>query len=158
MSYRQQYKPNAMKSAECPKCKSTTLLYGQGKLTCRDCGHTIGKTFNKYGAKRTEFNGHRYDSKFEAQIAEDLDLRLKAKDIKKVDRQVKIALEAYGKRITNYYIDFIITHNDDHLEYLEVKGYETDVWKMKWKMLEAKVAQEDPGAEMTVLKQSNRRR
>jgi uncharacterized Zn finger protein (UPF0148 family) len=147
-----------MKAAKCDKCGSSSLLYGKGKLTCRNCDHVIGKTFNKFGAKKTEFKGHRYDSKFEAQVAEDLDLRLKAGDIKEVARQVKIPLEAYGSHITNYIIDFVITHNDGHLEYLEAKGYETDTWKMKWKMLEAKLSLEDKSAEMVLLKQNGRRR
>lgn len=141
-----------MKSAKCPKCGSKTLLYGQGKLTCRDCSHVIGKTYNKYGAKKSTYNGYNYDSKLEANVAQDLDTRLKAKDIKHVEKQVKIPLQAYGKHITNYFIDFVITHNDGHLEYLEVKGMETDVWKLKWKMLEAKLDQEDKSAEMTIIK------
>ena len=33
---------------------------------------------NKYGAKKTEYNGRKYDSKFEASVAADLDIRLKA--------------------------------------------------------------------------------
>ena len=156
--YRQVNKPDAMKTAECPECQSTRLMYGQGKLKCTNCDHVIGKTFNKYGAKKTEYNGSRYDSKYEAQIAQDLDLRLRTGDIKHVEKQVKIPLEAYGKHIANYFIDFVVTHNDGHLEYLEVKGLEMPVWKMKWKMLEAKLAIEDPSAEMVVVKQNQRRR
>lgn len=147
--------PDQAKVAECPSCKSTRLLYQGGKLKCTNCQEVVGATFNKYGAKKSEYNGHRYDSKFEAQIAEDLDVRLKVKDIKAVDRQVKIPLEAYGTHIFNYIIDFVITHNDGTKEYLEVKGYETDLWKTKWKMFEAKINLEDPTATLTVLKQKS---
>jgi transcription initiation factor TFIIIB Brf1 subunit/transcription initiation factor TFIIB len=151
--YRKVNQPDAAKTAECPECKSKRLLYQSGKLKCTNCGHVIGATFNKYGAKKQEFKGHRYDSKFEAQIAEDLDTRLLAKDIKAVDRQVRIPLEAYGKHIFNYIIDFVITHNDDTKEYIEAKGYETDLWKTKWKMFEAKMNIEEPTSVLTIIKQ-----
>lgn len=36
---------------------------------------------NKFGAASTEYNGIRYNSKFEAAQAEELDLRLKAGEI-----------------------------------------------------------------------------
>ena len=156
--YRKVYKLDETKDAECSECGCKRLLLQGSKLKCTDCGHVIGRTgatFNKYGAKKTEYNGHRYDSKFEAQIAEDLDTRLKAKDIKEVKRQVKIPLEAYGTHIFNYIIDFVITNNDGTNEYLEVKGYETDLWKTKWKMFEAKMNVEDPSAVLTVLKQNS---
>jgi hypothetical protein len=67
----------------------------------------------------------------------DLDYRLKANDIKKWDRQVKISLDVNGEHICNYYIDFIITHNDGIQEYVEVKGIETPEWKLKWKLFQA---------------------
>lgn|SRR3990167_4527760 len=116
--------------------------------------HQVFFKKNKFGAKRKAFDGVRYDSGLEAQCAQELDLRLKGKDIKAVERQVKISLTAHGKHICNYYVDFIVTHNDDSLEYLEVKGMELPVWKLKWKMLEAQLAEEDPMAVMTVYKQS----
>lgn len=156
--YTKRNAPVDMKTAKCPECGSDRLIYGGGKLTCSNCGHVIGATFNKYGAKKSTYNGYNYDSKFESQIAQDLDLRLKAGDIAGVEKQVKIDLRAYGAHITNYFIDFLVTHNDGHLEYIEVKGYETDVWKMKWKMLEAKLAEEDKTAEMTLIKQRGGKR
>lgn len=142
-----------MKSATCPKCGSSRLLYSKGKLSCTNCGEVIGETLNKFGAKKSNYKGFNYDSKFEAQHAQELDLRVRVGEIKSFEKQVKIPLYAYGKFIANYYIDFVITHNDGHLEYVETKGYETDVWKMKWKMFEAKINSEDPTAELTVVKQ-----
>jgi len=153
--YRQINNNDPMKSAECPECHSKRLMLKGGTLTCTNCDHVIGKTFNKYGAKKSVYNGYNYDSKFESQVAQDLDLRLKCGDIKDVQKQVKIDLQAYGKHITNYFIDFVITHNDGHLEYYEAKGYETDVWKMKWKMLEAKINQESSIDTLTVVKQKS---
>ena len=92
---------------------------------------------SKYGAKRTEHNGIQYHSKKEAGYAVELDLRLKAGDIKGWERQVKIPLDVNGYHIANYMIDFVITHNDGVKEYVEVKGFETEVWRLKWKLFEA---------------------
>lgn len=156
--YKKVNAPDPMKSAECPECHSKRLMLGSGKLTCTNCGHVIGKTFNKYGAKKSTYNGYNYDSKFEAQVAQDLDIKFSCKEIRKVERQVRISLDAYGKHIANYIIDFVVTHNDGHIEYIEAKGYETDVWKMKWKMFEAKMELEDPSAELTIIKQNSRRK
>lgn len=107
---------------------------------------------NKYNAKSTCYNGIYYHSKFEAGYAEELDWRIKAKDIKSVERQVKISLDVNGKHITNYFIDFVIIHNDDSFEYVEVKGFETEVWRLKWKLFEALIDQIHPGAVLTVVK------
>ena len=42
-----------------------------------------------------------------------------------------------GYHIANYYIDFVIQENDGTETWKEVKGFETDVWRMKWKLTEA---------------------
>lgn len=93
---------------------------------------------NKYGARSAEYKGIKYHSTKEAEYAFELDLRLKAKQIKGWRRQVKISLESYGVHICNYYMDFVIDHLDGTEEYVEIKGYATDLWKFKWKMTEAK--------------------
>lgn len=108
---------------------------------------------NKYGAIKQTYNGHSYHSKFEASYAMELDLRLKAKDIKSWDRQHKIELYAYDTKVCNYYIDFVITHNDGVKEYVECKGFETNVWKLKWKLCQAKFKKEQPKDILTLVKQ-----
>jgi transcription elongation factor Elf1 len=85
--YRQQSATDPMKSAECPKCNSKRLMLKGGKLSCTNCGEIIGTTFNKYGAKRTVFNGKLYDSKFEASVASELETRKRAKDIRDYETQ-----------------------------------------------------------------------
>jgi hypothetical protein len=100
------------------------------------------KKGSKYGAKKSSFNGITYHSKKEAQYAGELEMRKKAGDIKDWKRQVKIDLKAYDKHICNYYMDFVITHNDNTLEYIEVKGFATPLWQMKWKLFEAQMAEE----------------
>ncbi len=148
--YTKKYSPKENKSSSCPECTSKRLLYSKDKLICNDCSHVIGKTYNKYGNKKTEYNGHKYDSKLESNYAAHFDTLLKAGEYIEVQRQVKIPLSAYGKHITNYFIDFILIHKDGHKEYAEVKGKETDVWKLKLKMLEGKLEIEEPDSEIVV--------
>lgn len=95
------------------------------------------KRTNKYGNKSAIYNGISYHSNKEADYAAELDMRIRGKDIKSWKRQIPIRLCAYGKPICTYYIDFIIKHNDNSEEYVEVKGFKTEVWRLKWKMTEA---------------------
>lgn len=96
---------------------------------------------NKYNAKKTEFNGYKYDSKFEASVAEELTLRVKAKDIKDFDKQYKVEMWAYdenGKPALKktHKVDFRIHHNDGSFELLEAKGVETSDYKDRRRWLE----------------------
>lgn len=101
------------------------------------------KTPNKYGSVRQTVNGYSYMSKLEAKYAFELDLRVKAKDIKSWERQVKVELKGEnGSKVCNYFVDFLITHNDGLLEYVEVKGFITDLWKLKWKLFEDKMGKD----------------
>lgn len=97
-------------------------------------GNNLG---NKYRAKSTEYNGKRYHSKMEAAYAAELDLRIKAKDIKAWKRQIRIPLIVSDIHVADYYIDFMVEHNDGTIEYIEVKGFETPEWRLKWKIFEA---------------------
>ena len=92
---------------------------------------------NKYGNVKQTYEGYSYMSKKEAAYAQELDLRVRAKDIKSWDRQVKLSMDVNGHHICNYYIDFKIFHNDGSEELTEIKGFQTDVWRIKWKLCEA---------------------
>jgi len=105
----------------------------------------------KYNAKTTVYGGLVYHSKKEAAYAAELDIRLKAKEIKGWKRQVRIPLEVNGFHIANYYIDFVVTYKDGTIEYVEVKGFETDVWRMKWRLFEA-LYSHMPNVRLTVVK------
>ena len=105
-------------------------------------------------SKKQEYNGYLYDSKFEAGYAQELDLRVKAKDIKSWEKQKKLELVVNNYVVCTYKIDFIITHNDDSLEYVETKGYATPIWRLKWKLFEALYG-DKPGVQLTVIKQAS---
>lgn len=104
--------------------------------------------WNKFGAKKTTVDGVQYHSKKEAGYAEELWLRLRANDIKAWHRQIKLPLKAYGNHITNYYIDFVVEHNNGDIEFVEVKGYATDLWRMKWRLFEAIMEDEEAAADL----------
>jgi len=92
---------------------------------------------NKYGAKRKEFNGRSYMSRGEAGYAQELEYRRKAGEIVEIVPQYRLSLDVNGYHIANYYVDFKVTLADGSEELHEYKGFETDVWRMKWKLTEA---------------------
>lgn len=92
---------------------------------------------SKYGNKTTTFNDRAYDSKLEAKYAQQLDTALKGGAIRGVTAQFRLDLSVNGTHICNYIVDFLVTNNDGSLELWEIKGYETDVWKLKWKLAQA---------------------
>ncbi len=107
---------------------------------------------SKYGAKRQDYNGILYHSKKEAGYAAELDLRVKAKDLLKWERQEKISIDVNGYHICNYYIDFTLYYSDGTKEYVEVKGFETETWRLKWKLFEALHEKMYPNSRITVVK------
>jgi|SRR3990167_6773050 len=114
---------------------------------------------NKFGAKKTEFGGYRYDSKFEAGVAQELELRVKAKDIKAYDRQFKVEIWAYDQNSkkamkVSHKVDFRIHHLDGSFELLEAKGVETSDYKMRRRWLETFWLPFNPDHTYTVVKQS----
>lgn len=92
---------------------------------------------NKYNSRKTKYRDRYYDSALEASYAAQLDLLIKAKEVKKWEPQHKISIDINGVHICNYYIDFKVYYADGHIEYHEVKGMETDVWRMKWRLSQA---------------------
>lgn len=76
----------------------------------------------------------------------ELDVLVKAKEIIKWERQITLPLFFNGYKICGYRIDFVIWEKDKNTVTLEeVKGFETDVWRLKRKILEAIL--EKPGSE-----------
>ena len=92
---------------------------------------------NKMNATSQNYNGRWYHSKKEARYAEDLDWRIKAGEVEKWEPQVKLELVVNDQRVTNYFIDFKVWMTDGSIVYTEVKGFETDLWRLKWKITEA---------------------
>jgi len=122
-----------------------------------------GKSFasktnkSKYGNIRTEYNGIKYDSIFEAETAQELDWLLQAKEIKEWKRQIRVPLKVNGVFIATYIVDFLYIDKHDQRIYLEAKGFPTEVFKMKWKIFMATLNEFDPGAEAIIKKQTSKK-
>jgi polysaccharide pyruvyl transferase WcaK-like protein len=114
---------------------------------------------NKFGAQRSTFMDVQYDSKFEASVAQELELRKKAHDILDWDRQFKVEMWAHRPDGTpafkvTHKVDFRIHHKDGSFELLEAKGVETADYKMRRKFLETIWLPEHLDHTYTVVKQA----
>lgn len=114
----------------------------------------------KYNSVKQNYNGYIYDSKFEASVAADLDLRVKAGDIKAYDKQFVVEFIVYRKdgrpyKLGQHRVDFRIHHNDGSFELYEAKGFETADYKRKRKWLEDLWLPEHPDHTYTVVKQKS---
>lgn len=119
---------------------------------------------NKYGAKKTEFNGRKFDSKFEASIAEELEIRKQAGEILDYDCQFKIECVPYNvhgdpvlKCKVSHKVDFRIHNLDGSFTLLEAKGLETRDYRMRRKWLENFWLPANPDYEYEVVYQGKRR-
>lgn len=99
---------------------------------------------SKFGVAAPEqrtLKGQLYDSKLEMRYAMQLELLRNAvrEDERVVDikRQVSIKLEVNGVLICRHIVDFVVTYADGRIEYHEVKGYETDTWRIKHALFKA---------------------
>lgn len=107
---------------------------------------------NKYGACKIDFNGHRYDSKLEARVAEDLEFQRLSGLLIEVKQQVKIPLVVKGVLICTYYCDFRTVDKYGQVTYIEAKGLELPVWQIKKKLFLALLSEIDPGANFEMIK------
>lgn len=88
---------------------------------------------HKFHAMPTEFQGVKYASKKEARYAQELLLRQKAGEVVFALRQVPFYLPGSVRHV----IDFQEFHADGTVHFVEVKGYDTPLGKLKRKMVEA---------------------
>lgn len=99
--------------------------------------------YSKYKAKKTKVDGITFDSKKEAKRYTELKLLERAGVIKSLELQPKFVLqEEYikdGKKIKaiTYKADFMYWDNEKNKKIIEdVKGFKTDVYKLKKKLFE----------------------
>ena len=96
---------------------------------------------SKYGNKSTTYNGYKYDSKFEAKVAQELDLRMKAGEFIQIEQQYRIPLYVYlpnGEKVTlfTYVCDFRCLKPDGSFLLVEAKGFVTTTYRTKKKILD----------------------
>lgn len=88
---------------------------------------------HKFGAVRTERDGQRFDSKAEARYWDQLVLAKLAGQVVMVLRQVPFHLPGGVK----YVCDFQVFHATGEVEFIDVKGMETESFRAKKRMVEA---------------------
>ena len=100
------------------------------------------RRYSKYNAKKVEIDGIKFDSKAEGEYYLHLKQQVTERQILGFERQKRMLLQegfnvegVKGKiRPIFYVVDFIITENDGTLTYIDVKGVETDVFRLKKKL------------------------
>lgn len=93
---------------------------------------------SKYGNKRTELDGHKFDSKAEMNRYALLKLRERAGEITRLELQPEYQISVNGAPICKYRADFRYFELGAQKQIVEdVKGYKTDVYKLKKKLVEA---------------------
>lgn len=110
------------------------------------------KKKNKFNASKIDFNGIRFDSKLEARVYEDLLFQLNIGDLKEIFRQVKIPLMVNEVLICTYICDFKTIDKHGQVTYVEAKGMEMPVFRIKLKLFLALLPSIDPGAEFRMIK------
>lgn len=88
---------------------------------------------HKYHAKPTEVDGIKFGSMKEARYYGQLKMLKMAGEVIFFLRQVPFEI---GAGIT-YRLDFMEFHSDQTIHYVEIKGFETKVWKIKKKLVES---------------------
>ncbi len=103
--------------------------------------------YNKYSNKKVEFNGIKFDSKKEMKRYKELLMLLRAKKINFLELQPKFLLQEKFKyrgkteRAIYYIADFKYLRADGKVVVEDVKGVETDVFKLKAKMFKKQYPQ-----------------
>ena len=104
----------------------------------------MGRQRSKYRNKKVQLDGHTFDSKAEARYYQQLKLMERAGEILFFRLQPRYRLldgfEKHGKkhRPIDYVADFEVHHKDGSIEVVDIKGYKTDVFRIKEKMFNKK--------------------
>ena len=97
--------------------------------------------YNKYNAKKTEFMGYKFDSKWEAERYGQLASMQMAGVVEDLERQVKFDIIVNDHKICKYIADFvyILTHENGKKEKIieDAKGVQTTDFKIKKKLMKA---------------------
>lgn len=100
--------------------------------------HIDGESTQKYGAKRTEIDGHSFDSRAEANRYAELKLLLASGEIKHLELQVAYPLVVNGMKVATYKADFRYVDLRDNLlvvEDVKSPATKTAVYRLKRKLM-----------------------
>lgn len=92
----------------------------------------------KYSNKSCNcWSKHIHQSILEADYCNELFLLKKAGEITDFKIQEKIEIRVGGRHIANHYVDFTVSKPGGLVEWHEVKGYATELWQLKRRLVEA---------------------
>jgi len=94
------------------------------------------------------YNGRVYHSKAEAEYAQQLDFLVRSGAVKHYVCQESMQIELNNVPICKVIIDFKVTNADGTVDYVEIKGFETETFRLKKKLLLAAY----PGIRYTIIK------
>lgn len=92
---------------------------------------------NKFRAKKTEFMGMKFDSKWEAERYGQLWKLQEAGEIRDLDRQVRFNIVINDQKICAYIADYTYYDSENTFIVEDAKGVETDVFRLKKKLMKA---------------------
>jgi hypothetical protein len=112
---------------------------------------------SKYGAKKTVYGGRRYDSKLEARVAQELDLRKASGEFITIVPQFRIKLYVYlpdnkPAFLFTYICDFCCERPDGSFLLVEAKGMETSLFRVKKRILDLVWLPDNPEYEYEIIK------
>ncbi len=122
------------------------------------------KNKHKYGAKKTIYNGVEYPSKLEARTAYQIDLRIKAGEFLKVNRQYPVLMTPFDKLgnrrddlTIKYVLDFKLHKVDGTFLLVESKGKETEMFRLKKKWITNYWLPNNPKYQYAIVRDKNGR-
>ena len=99
------------------------------------------KGSSKYRNTRTAYNGRVFASKREATHAATLDMLRRAANVRQrvmsVEYQYRMPIFVNETKVCEYVADFYVTFADGHQEVQDAKGFPTDIYKLKKKLVKA---------------------
>ncbi len=157
MTYIQRFPTNVHKKSWICSCGRKNDNEDEVCAFCKQPKPEKGKKEGKIKSTKTEYNGRWFHSAGEAQYAQELDFRFKAGEIIDIKPQYKIEIKVAGVLICNYYCDFRIVLADQTVQYHEYKGFSTQLFALKFKILNAlKDEILEPGAELILIKHQSK--
>lgn len=93
---------------------------------------------NKFRNRKTQcLSKHMHDSAFEASYCDRLLSMKMSKEIIDYEVQKAFDLKINNIIVCRHIVDFVVITKEGHGECHEVKGFQTDVWKLKHRMFNA---------------------
>lgn len=92
---------------------------------------------SKYGNKRTEVNGMTFASKREARRYQDLLLLERAGEISDLRTQVRLPVVVNGMQVCVFVADFVYLERDGKQVVEDSKGFRTQLYRLKKKLVKA---------------------